>query len=229
MSESGVELSHIHYRIGDFAMRDLSLRIDAGEYFVLTGPNGAGKTILVKLICGLHRPESGTIRLRGRDVTAQPPWKRNIGYVPQDGLLFPNRTVEGNIRFALEVRGASARRIADAVHRVANLLNIASLLGRRVEGLSGGEQQKVALARALVFEPGVLLLDEPVSAIYEESRNDLCRELRRIKQTLGLTVVHISHNRRETDLVADRVGVLKDGQLQSVTQAGPEQSPDGTV
>lgn len=216
MSNPAIELEHVCFKIGVFEMSDFSLSISQGEYFVLTGPNGSGKTLLIKLIAGLYRPLAGRVRLSGRDVTPTPPWNRNIGYVPQDGLLFRNRTVRGNIRFAMEVRRITSKRIEQSVDRVAHLLKIAHLLDRSVNGLSGGECQKTALARALVFEPRVLLLDEPVSAIDEDSRDGLCHDLRRIQRALGIAVLHVSHNRREIDLVADRIGILECGRIARV-------------
>jgi ABC-type sugar transport system ATPase subunit len=217
MPAVAVQIRGVAFRVGEFAMEDLSLEVGGGEYFVLTGPNGSGKTILVKLVAGLLSPWRGTIRIGGECVSEVPPWRRNIGYVPQEGLLFPNRSVRANIEFGLEVRGADTGRIAEAVDRVAGTLGIGHLLGRSPEALSGGERQRVALARALACEPRVLLLDEPVSSIDEASRDSLCRELRRVQRALGLTVIQVAHNTQEIDLVADRVAVLEQGKLKSVT------------
>ena len=216
----GIEIEGLEFRIGEFAMRSLSLRIREGEYFVLTGPNGAGKSMLVKILAGLLRPEAGRIRIQGRDMLGVPPWRRNIGYVPQDGLLFPNYSVGRNIEYGLRVRHVARDRRREAVQEAAGLLGIGHLLERRVTGLSGGEQQRVALARALVLKPAVLLLDEPVSAIDEETRDALCEELKRIQGQVGVTTLHVSHNRRETELVADRVGVMEEGALREIREMG---------
>lgn len=205
MSVNAIEIERIEFCIGSFKLADFSMEVRKGEYSVLTGNNGSGKTILIKLIAGLYRPDGGTIRLAGENVNDMPPWKRNIGYVPQEGLLFPVRSVRENIRFGLEVRRLGESRIGESVDRAARLLNVVHLLDRPVLGLSGGERQRVALARALAFEPGILLLDEPVSAIDEGSRDELCRELRRIRSELGITVLHVAHSQREIELVADRV------------------------
>jgi len=220
VSDNEIQLENICFCIGSFEMQDLSLDIRKGEYFVITGHNGSGKTLLIKLITGLYRPEGGTVRLAGEIVNGIPPWRRNIGYVPQEGLLFPDRSVRGNIRFGQEVRRADEGRITESVDRVAVLLNIVHLLGRPVTGLSGGERQRVALARALAFDPRVLLLDEPVSAIDEDSRDELCSELRRIQRSLGITVLHVAHAQREIHLVADRIGRIKSGRIQSVDVPG---------
>lgn len=205
MSVNAIEVERIGFCIGRFNLADFSLEVRKGEYAVLTGMNGSGKTILIKLIAGLFRPDSGLIRLAGERVNDVSPWKRNIGYVPQEGLLFPVRSVRENIRFGLEVRRLAHSRIQERVAHVAQLLKVVHLLDRPVHGLSGGERQRVALARALAFEPDVLLLDEPVSAIDEGSRDELCGELKRIQSALGITVLHVAHSQREIELVADRV------------------------
>jgi ABC-type sugar transport system ATPase subunit len=214
----GIEVADLCFGIGQFRMQGLSLRVRRGEYFVLTGPNGAGKSLLVKLIAGLHSPESGELRIAERDVTQLPPWKRNIGYVPQEGLLFPNRSVESNIGFALEVRGLGRARVRQVVREMSRTLKVSHLLDRTCQALSGGERQRVALARALVHRPEVLLLDEPVSAIDEASRDQLCRELRALQRATRITVLHVSHNQRETELVADRVGCLAGGRLEGISE-----------
>lgn len=217
MKPEGISIDRLTFRIGSFVMEELSLAIPQGEYFVLTGPNGAGKTILLKLIAGLFKPERGTIRIDGRDVTGLPPWKRGLGAIQQDGLLFPNRTVRDNIGFGLEIRGLGQTERDRAVEEVAGQFNILPLLDRMPAGLSGGERQKASLARTLVLKPSVLLLDEPLSAIDEGARDDLLRrELKAIQRQSGITVVHVAHNRQEIELVADRVGVMTGGRLCNV-------------
>lgn len=218
MVNNGVQLNGISFRIGEFAIEGLDLSIRDGEYFVLTGPNGAGKTILIKLITGLLQPAAGAIRIGGEPVTDLPPWERSIGYMPQDGVLFRNRSVRRNIRFGLEVRHESKRAISKVVERTAGMLGITHLLDRMPAGLSGGERQKVSLARALVLSPALLLLDEPLSAIDEDTRDGLCNELRAIQRKMGITTIHVSHNRRETELVADRIGVLTRGAIADIME-----------
>ena len=212
----GIRIEKLSFRIGEFELKDVSLEVAEGEYFVLTGPNGAGKTVLMKLIAGLYGPDAGEVYIKGERMTETPPWERNIGYVPQEYALFPNRTVERNIAFGLEVRKVEKEAIKEKVRADADLLGISHLLGRIPNGLSGGEQQKVALARALAVRPAVLLLDEPVSAIDEENRDAICGELKGLQRETGITTIHVAHNRREAELVADRVGVLKDGAVRIV-------------
>ena len=214
--DNGIDITDVAFRIGKFSMESLSVNIRKGEYFVLTGPNGSGKTLLIKLIAGLYRPLAGDITVFDRPVGHLPPWRRNIGYVPQDGILFPNRNVRRNIEFGLEVRRMPKERIKTEVDKIVSMMNLSHLLDRMPQGLSGGERQKVSLARAMVFQPSILLLDEPVSAIDEDTRDGLCMELRQIQRDTGITTLHVSHNRHETELVADRVGVLVKGTLKEI-------------
>lgn len=227
MKPAGISIAKLNFSIGQFSLKDVSLDIPHGAYFVLTGPNGSGKTLLIKLLAGLLRPLSGELWIEGRRITNLPPWKRNVGYVPQDGLLFPNYTVAQNIAFGLRVRHLSVKERRGQVERMAELLHITPLLDRNIRDLSGGEQQKTALARALVISPSVLLLDEPVSAIDEPTRDPLCLELKRIQQQLGITTLHVSHNSRETALVADQVGYIKNGVLENAAQPPTDASPTG--
>ncbi len=210
---TGIEINNLSYQIGDFSLENLSLNIQKGEYFVLTGRNGSGKSTIFKLIAGLSQPVSGVIKINGIDMTNVPPWKRSIGYLPQDGLLFPNRTVRKNIQFALEVRHVDYDEINSQVDKIAEMLDLSSLLERKPLGLSGGEAQKICIARALVCKPSVLLLDEPVSSVDSKSRDLLCKEIKALQQELKITTLHISHNSLETNIVADRIGTLLNGQL----------------
>lgn len=214
MSVADLRIEDLCFSVGSFRMERLSLEITAGEYFVLTGPNGAGKTVLMKLIAGLYQPSSGAIRINGVDVVDLPPWQRGLGAVLQEGLLFPNRTVEQNIAFGLELRRVSKTERQRIVAEMAERLGISSLLSRRTEMLSGGERQRVALARTLVLNPPLLLLDEPISAADEQARDTiLCRQLKQLQREGGLTVIHVAHSRGEIDRVADRVGHLVNGQI----------------
>jgi ABC-type Fe3+/spermidine/putrescine transport system ATPase subunit len=182
----------------------------------MLGPPGSGKTILLECLCGLARIASGQIYIDGKDVTNLEPRTRGIGYVPQDYALFPNLSVERNIGFGLRFRGYNRQVITGKVMQAMEMLGIVHLLKRSVYGLSGGEKQRVALARALVMQPKVLLLDEPVCALDEATRQDICSQLHNVQRQLGLTTIHVSHNLEETFSVADRAGILYQGNLQQV-------------
>ena len=207
-----ISAEEISFSIGRFELQRLSIDIAEGEYFILLGPPGSGKTIFLECLCGLKKIQSGRIRVDGRDVTNLEPRKRGIGYVPQDYALFPHLSVEQNITFGLRAHGYDETNISEN----AELLGISHLLSRSVDGLSGGEKQRVALARALVLKPKILLLDEPVCALDEVTRQQVCAQLSDIQRRLGLTTVHVSHNLEEAFSVADRAAILHDGLLQQV-------------
>lgn len=211
-----IRMTDMVYSAGNFTLT-LSLEIKTGEYLVIMGPTGAGKTATVECLAGLRQPTSGRIEIAGRDVTRMPPRVRSIGYVPQDYALFNHRTVRGNIAFGPEVRGWSRDKTRQAVEASASLTGIEKLLDRHVHGLSGGERQRTALARALAVKPDVLILDEPVSALDESTRETVCSDLRRLQRELNITTIHISHNQEEAFTVADRAVILRNGRLE---QAG---------
>jgi ABC-type sugar transport system ATPase subunit len=203
-------------RLGEFCLREASLELRPGEYFVMLGPPGSGKTVFLECLCGLNRIERGRIFIGERDVTDLEPRRRGIGYVPQDYALFPHLTVEGNIRFGLRSRRSDGDRARNTVRDIAERLHIRHLLDRRIRGLSGGERQRVALARALAKNPQVLLLDEPVSTLDESTRNAVCTELRRLQRELAVTTIHVSHHLEEAFSVADRAGIIHDGAFQQI-------------
>jgi len=204
------------FRIGEFQLGQVSVKVSKGEYFSLLGPPGSGKTLFLECLCGLVRIMSGQIYIDGEDVTNLEPRVRGIGYVPQDYALFPNLSVERNVGFGLRVNGCGREAINNKVSQAAKMLGIKHLLRRSVYGLSGGEKQRVALARALVMEPKVLLLDEPVCALDEATRQEVCAQLHKIQRQLGLTTIHVSHNLEETFSVADRAAILYQGSLQQI-------------
>jgi ABC-type sugar transport system ATPase subunit len=197
---------------GNFALRDISFEIPAGAYGVLMGRTGSGKTTLLEVICGLRQPAAGSVFLMERDVTLLKPAERGIGYVPQDRALFATMSVRQHLAFALAVRHWSAPDIAVRVDELAQLLSIGHLLHRYPVGLSGGEAQRVALGRALAMRPGVLLLDEPLSALDEETREGMFTLLQTIRTQTAVTVLHITHSREEARRLADCVLVLRNGQ-----------------
>jgi ABC-type sugar transport system ATPase subunit len=206
-----IEVQHITVKAGDFELRDLSLTVPEGKYGVLMGKTGSGKTTLLEAIIGLRRVQAGRIVLAGRDVTRLRPSLRAVGYVPQDGALFSRMTVRDHLAFALEVRGAKHAAIRRRVDELADLLGIRPLLNRTPRNLSGGERQRVALGRALSFSPRILLLDEPLSALDEETRHQTYDLLTRIHRSAGATALHVTHSQNEADRLGDCVFRIENG------------------
>ena len=201
-------LDNLAIRSGTFALDGVSLTVFAGAYGVLMGKTGCGKTTLLEAVCGLRHVSAGRVVLCDRDVTRARPAERGVGYVPQDLVLFPTLTVRDNIGFALHARRWPMADIAARVEEVAGLVGISHLLTRHPHGLSGGESQRVALGRALAFRPRVLLLDEPLSALDEDTRADMVALLRSVQRLTGVTVLHITHSRSEATRLADRLFVF---------------------
>jgi ABC-type sugar transport system ATPase subunit len=212
-----IRFENIAWRAGTFRLQDISFTIPAGRYAVLMGRTGCGKTTLLEILCGLRVPHSGEVFIGERNVTRESPAARGIGYVPQDGALFPTMTVSENIGFALRIRRRSPDEIRHRVTELAAHLGVAHLLDRLPHNLSGGERQRVALGRALAAKPSVLLLDEPLSALDEELRDDLATLLKDIQRDLGITALHITHSRSEAARLADVVLRLESGRVIDTT------------
>jgi ABC-type sugar transport system ATPase subunit len=206
-------------RAGAFTLEGLNLHVPTGEYAVLMGRTGSGKTSLLEAICGLKPIRSGRIVLMGQDVTSLRPAERGIGYVPQDLALFPTLSVREHLEFALRVRAWNASAIQDRVAEMSQLLGIGHLLDRRPAGLSGGESQRVALGRALSASPRILLLDEPLSALDDETREEMYTLLRSVQRLTRVTTLHVTHSQAEADRLADRLLVLYDGSVREQQKA----------
>ena len=198
------------------AVDDLSLSIEPGEFFVLVGPSGCGKTTLLMLLAGFEQPDSGAVRIGGRDVSSVPPAGRDIGVVFQTYALFPHMTVGDNVGFPLRMRGLRRAERRRHVEEALDLVQLRHKANVYPSTLSGGQQQRVALARALVFGPTLLLLDEPLAALDRALREEMQYELRRLHRELGITVLAVTHDQREAMAMADRIGVMRDGQLAQI-------------
>ena len=208
-----IRLLDVALRAGGFSRDGLCLDLDAGSYAVLMGRTGCGKTTLLETICGLHPIAGGQILLADRDVTDLRPGDRGIGYVPQDGALFPTMTVADHLAFALRIRKRPQDEVDARVRELAALLGLESLLDRLPRGLSGGERQRTALGRALSFRPQVLLLDEPLSALDDLTREELHAVLSEVRRHAGVTTLHVTHRRADATALADAVYVLDDSGL----------------
>jgi ABC-type Fe3+/spermidine/putrescine transport system ATPase subunit len=209
-------LSSIEKRLGTFRLSVQRLEIQRGEYLVILGPSGAGKTVLLLTIAGLLHPDAGEIFFNGSNVTNLPPHKRNIGLVFQEANLFPHLNVIQNIAFGKPYRRKKADQVARTTELLVDMLFIRPLLGRTVENLSGGEKQRVAVARALAIGPAILLLDEPLGLLDQNTREELRAELRKLHDELGTTTLHVTHDRNEAFAIADRIAILNEGRLVQV-------------
>ncbi|MDD1693626.1 MAG: ATP-binding cassette domain-containing protein [Methanoregula sp.] len=208
-----LRIESLSITLGEFSVRDVSLEIPPGEYFVILGPTGAGKTVLLETIAGIHTPESGKIILGDNEITATEPRLRNIGMVYQDYMLFPHLTVEDNIAFGLRQMKIPRDNQHALVQEMSAFLEIAHLVHRYPGSLSGGEQQRVALARALVLKPEILLLDEPLSALDGRTRERMRTELSRIRKITGTTIIQITHHFDDVFALADRVAIMREGTI----------------
>ena len=211
-----VILSNISKRFGNVeAVRDLSLAVHDGEFVVLLGPSGAGKTTTLRLVTGLEQPDTGTILIDGRDVTHEPPGTRDIAFVFQQYSLYPHLSVYDNLAFPLRspAHRVSEPLIKKRVEQTAELLHISNKLSNPATRLSGGEMQRVAIGRALVRDPAIYLMDEPLSSLDAKLRAELRLELKRIQLELGATILSVTHDQVEAMTMASRIGVIREGQL----------------
>ncbi|HWG46406.1 MAG TPA: ATP-binding cassette domain-containing protein [Gemmataceae bacterium] len=215
-----IAVTHFAVRAGVFRLEDISFTAAGGEYIILMGKTGTGKTTLLEAICGLKPVHSGSIHLHGHDVTHLKPAERGIGYVPQDLALFPTLTVREHLAFALMVRRWDNIAIGRRVDELSELLSVRHLLERKPQGLSGGEAQRVALGRALAFRPAVLLLDEPLSALDDETRADMAALLHSVQKLTGVTTLHVTHSLNEAKKLADRLLILKNGKIEEASLTG---------
>jgi ABC-type Fe3+/spermidine/putrescine transport system ATPase subunit len=213
--------SGVTKRYGSFeAVSNVDLSIARGEFFTLLGPSGSGKTTLLHILAGLIAPSSGTVTIDGRDATGEPPYRRNLGMVFQSLALFPHMDVFSNVAFSLRMRRIGRAEIAQRVRKALELVRLGDLERRHVADLSGGQRQRIALARALVYEPPLLLLDEPLGALDRRLREDMQVELMRLHRDLDVTIVNVTHDQREALMLSDRIGILEGGKVLQV--ATPE-------
>jgi putative spermidine/putrescine transport system ATP-binding protein len=195
------------------AVDGVDLRAEPGEFITLLGPSGSGKTTILRLIAGFEAPTAGRVLLAGEDVSTLSPAKRGVGFVFQHYALFPHMSVADNVGYPLRMRRVGKAERRQRVGRALELVQLEGLEERLPRELSGGQQQRVAFARALVFDPGVLLMDEPLGALDRGLRIELQDELRRVHRETGVTVLYVTHDQEEALVLSDRIGVLRDGKL----------------
>ena len=197
-------------------VKDLNLTIGKGEFLTMLGPSGSGKTTCLMMLAGFETATHGEILLDGRPINSVPPHKRGIGMVFQNYALFPHMTVAENLSFPLEVRGIPKSERETKIRRALDMVQMGAFANRRPAQLSGGQQQRVALARALVFEPRLVLMDEPLGALDKQLREHMQFEIKHLHDSLGITVVYVTHDQGEALTMSDRIAVFNDGRIQQL-------------
>ncbi|MCA3508038.1 MAG: ABC transporter ATP-binding protein [Rhodobacter sp.] len=197
-------------------VKELNLTIAKGEFLTMLGPSGSGKTTCLMMLAGFETATSGDIRLAGRPINQVPPHKRGIGMVFQNYALFPHMTVGENLSFPLEVRGLAKAEREVKIARALDMVQMGAFISRRPSQLSGGQQQRIALARALVFDPALVLMDEPLGALDKQLREHMQFEIKHLHESLGITVVYVTHDQGEALTMSDRIAVFNDGRIQQL-------------
>ncbi len=195
-------------------VRDLDMIVEAGSFFTMLGPSGSGKTTSLMMLAGFEKPTQGDLYIHGRAVKNVPAHERDIGMVFQSYALFPHMTVAENLAFPLTVRNLDRTVVEDNVRRIVSIMQLDGFEDRRPAQLSGGQQQRVALGRALVFEPKLVLMDEPLGALDKQLRESMQQEIKRIAKTLGITVVYVTHDQSEALTMSDTIAVFNHGRVE---------------
>jgi len=208
-----IEIKDLCVDLRGFSLKNISFDVHDGEYFVLLGPTGAGKTVLLDAIAGLQSISSGQILINGRDVTDLNLEQRRIGFAHQDYTLYRHLTVRDNISFGLMWRRREKKEIEAAIDQIVELLGIEDLLQKRPMSLSGGQSQKIALARAIAIKPDLLLLDEPMNQVDIETKEDYGRDLKEVHRRLRLPAIHVTHDFEEAIALGDRIAIVMQGQI----------------
>lgn len=206
-----IRIRNLYKEWKGFSLKDINMEIKKGEYFIILGPTGSGKTLLLETIAGFHFPDSGRIYINDKDVSFLPPEKRKAGFVYQDFMLFPHKNVLENIAFGLKIRGE--KNIREQVEEMAELLGVENILYRYPKTLSGGEKQRVSIARALIIKPEILLMDEPLSSLDAVTQKKLRDELKRIHNETGITILYVTHNHEEALILGEKIGIMNKGEI----------------
>jgi len=216
-----VQFKGILKRFGSVvAVEKMDFDIEEGSLVTLLGPSGCGKTTLLRMVAGLEEPTEGDILIKGVRINDTPIHKRNLGMIFQNYALFPHKTIFDNVAFGLKYRDVSKADIKEKVTRALEMVRLPGVENRMPNQLSGGQQQRIAMARAIIIEPDVLLMDEPLSALDENLREEMRREVDNLQQILGVTTIFVTHDQREALSMSDKILVMKDGRKQQ--EGGPE-------
>ena len=218
MNEKMIQLDNIVVRFGTFeALHNINVTVGEGEFFTFLGPSGCGKTTTLRTITGFIDPVSGSIRVKGQDITHVPIEERNIGIVFQSYALFPTMTVYDNIAFGLKIKKLKKAELDKRVREIAKKVDLSDeQLGKAVSQLSGGQQQRVAIARALVTGPAIICMDEPLSNLDAKLRVQLRNELKRMQQEFGITTIYVTHDQEEALTLSDRIAVFNKGSIEQI-------------
>jgi putative spermidine/putrescine transport system ATP-binding protein/spermidine/putrescine transport system ATP-binding protein len=223
-----VRFKGIEKRFGDLvAVQPMDLNIPEGSFVTLLGPSGCGKTTLLRMLAGLEAPTRGDIFIKGKRINDTPIHKRNLGMIFQNYALFPHKTIFDNVAFGLKYRDVSKTEIKEKVEKALETVRLPGVGNRMPSQLSGGQQQRIALARAIVIEPDVLLMDEPLSALDENLREDMRREIDNLQMELGVTTIFVTHDQREALSMSDKVVVMKNGFIQQ--EGEPEEVYNNSI
>ncbi|MBQ7150892.1 MAG: ABC transporter ATP-binding protein [Synergistaceae bacterium] len=213
-----IRLNNIFVKFGRFeALHDINVHVKEGEFFTFLGPSGCGKTTTLRTITGFTTPSSGSVLMKGKDITNVPVEKRNIGIVFQSYALFPTMTVYDNIAFGLKIQKLGKNEIDSRVHDIASKVDLSNeQLAKAVNQLSGGQQQRVAIARALVTNPAIICLDEPLSNLDAKLRVQLRNELKKMQHDFGITTIYVTHDQEEALTLSDRIAVFNEGRIEQI-------------
>ena len=213
-----IQLNNIFVKFGSFeALKDINVHVKEGQFFTFLGPSGCGKTTTLRTITGFIEPSSGTVLMKGNDITHVPIEKRNIGIVFQSYALFPTMTVYDNIAFGLKIKKLSKSEIYSKVHEIASKVDLSSeQLEKAVSQLSGGQQQRVAIARALVTGPAIICMDEPLSNLDAKLRVQLRNELKKMQREFGITTIYVTHDQEEALTLSDCIAVFNKGIIEQI-------------
>ncbi len=225
-----IRLEDITVKFDQFtALYQINVQVKEGEFFTFLGPSGCGKTTTLRVVAGFIQPVSGSVYVRGQDITRVPIEQRNIGIVFQSYALFPTMTVRDNIAFGLKIKKLSSKDIQDKVNDIAQKVDLSQeQLGKAVSQLSGGQQQRVAIARALVTEPAIICMDEPLSNLDAKLRVQLRNELKNMQQKFGITTIYVTHDQEEALTLSDRIAVFNKGRIEQIGTPNEVYNHSGT-